>query len=451
VICYNIFPHKIRVVAICCAALTSAHAAGVEETQRAESSIALALTGFVYGHYVQRTLNSALNADNSAAVPVQAGELASVFDMRTESLWLRARLVADRKHIPTKKQNTADETNSVCADVPQFSWKYNLSDQTSFTIGRLNLTLDDGQSFHAIDILEDGIRGSDFEDRAGNFVGFPMLNFTYANALSAYRLIYADDTLTSYSYAYGTINPGFNRGIRQWVASARKSIDQLTATAVLQYVVSGNPGVGAALSYVPAPAWSFYTAGFASRGNPYPIHKNVILNRGTQLGAEDVYIYQSPVQPWLASDRKFRMRGLLGASFTTEAGTTWVAELWRDDRGMNTDQLQIWKNVVKFHDSLSNRVARGINLGYDMESLRIAHGTHLFLRMNMSVVQDIDIQPSLMLTRDGSGAVNARWTQRVSGAWEYWVETWLRFGDKYSQYGASPERVGIQFNTRWFF
>lgn len=443
--------NKMSAAVIICVSLTIAHTAGAEEMQDVESPVAPLFSGFVYGQFAQREINHALNADNGAGVPVQTAELAGAIDMRYSSLWLRTRLTAERKYIPTKRQNTADEANKFAADIPQVSWKYIFSDQTSFTIGRLNLTLDDGQSFHAIDILEDGIRGSDFEDRAGKFVGFPMVNITYANALSAYRLIYSDDTISSYSYEYGGTNPGFNRGFRQWVATGRKSIDQLTATAVLQYIEAGNPGGGVALSYVPTAAWSFYVAGFANRGNPYPVHKNVYLNRGDQLGAADVYIYQSPVQPWLAHDGQIRARGLAGATFTTEANTTWVMELWRDNRGMNSDQFQIWKNVVKFHDNLTNQSARGINLGYDMESLRIAHGTHIFLRMSMSVVHDIDIQPSLMATRDGSGILNARWTQHVATTWEYWVETWLRFGDKYSQYGASPERVGVQFNARWFF
>ena len=321
-------------------------------------------------------------------------------------------------------------------------------------MGRLNMSFDDGQSFHPLDFLEDAVRGTDFEDRAGRFRGFPLMMISRADSASAVRLIYSDDTIYrgNHTYSYGDPNPGFNRGLRQWIASARWSADQLTGTLIYQRPSPGKAGIGASASYVPNASVSIHGSMFAARGNPLPLHRNVFLKRSENLNETDVYINETPVQTWRADDSSVYSRWLVGATYTSEPGATYVFELWRDDRAMSKGEQDTWAKVLRFHRGLANPAARAINLAYDLESLRTAHGTQAFFRISVPMLGDASFQPSLLLsTRDGSGTTNLRWIQRLNHKWEYGVDVWFRFGKSYSQYGSTPDKSGMQASIRVFF
>lgn len=412
-------------------------------------------SGFLYASIAARQLEHGLNDANGAKVPTTTAATAAIIELRRDFFWARARFAEERLRTPRASTSATPWTGKGQAEITQLSLKLPLSEQAVLTAGRLNMTFDDGQSFHPLDFLEDAVRSTDFEDRAGRYRGFPLLMVSRADAGSAYRLIYSDDSIykNNYVYAYGGPNPGFNRGLRQWLASARWSIDQLTSTLVFQRPSSGNAGIGLSASYVANASMSMHAAIFATRGNPLPLHRNVFLRRGTNLNASDVYRNESPVKAWRADERKVYSRWLIGSTYTGESGATYVLELWRDDRGMSDSEQDTWASVARFHHGLDNAAARAINLAYDLESLRsAAHGTQAFFRVALPMPGDAILQPSALLsTRDGSGTTNLRWSQRINNKWDFELEAWLRIGGAYTQYGSAPDKSGIAASARFFF
>lgn len=410
-----------------------------------------AVSGFFYGAVAARQLEQRLNGENGARVPTLSGTAAGVIEVAHGAVWARARIARERRGIPgaVERWNNDDQF-----ELTQLSLKLPLTKQLDLTAGRLNIGLDDGQSFHPLDFLEDAIRSTDFEDRFGSQRGFPLLMVSGGATRFGYRLLYSDDTLYKVETVapYGSQNPGFNRHTRQWLASARWSIGQATATVVLQRPRGGETGIGASLSYVATAALSLHGALFEARGNPLPLHRNVVTGQGEKLGRNDVYIAETPVKAWRAADGRSYSRWLAGASYTTESGTTHVVELWRDGRGMAVDEQKRFDEVVQFHRSLNDPAARRINLAYDAEAYRSPHGAHAFFRSAMPMENGATLQPSLLVsTRDGSGTANIRWTRRPTPEWEYGFEAWRRFGKPFSQYGSVADKSGIQLSMRRFF
>lgn len=389
----------------------------------------------------ERRGSSRYNPDNAARMPRGVYELAAVLDYQREGLSARLRARTVARDIP-HGSGTPPEHDSELS-LTQLNWTHALGERWSLTLGKLNLGLDDGQSYHPLDFFEDTVRGSDFEDRAGRNRGFPMVMLQRTTPEGGLRLIYADDSATDTDYVYGDPNPNFNRGLRQAVLSWRRSQGAWTWTTVLQRAWPGHTGAGGSFSWVPGSAWSFYGAGFAAPGNPVPVHRNVAQGRGTGLNGQDVYINTSPMQPWQADDGRWRWRGLLGTQYTWEDGDSLQAELWRDGRGMGRDELHTWQQVLAFHDGLAHPVARRVNLGYDLEALRTPNGPHLFTRYSLALDAGATLQGAVLLAQDGSGSASARWTGPRWALGDLAVEAWQRFGSARTCYGAVPDQRGV--------
>jgi hypothetical protein len=433
------------------AALAQDLPAGSEQAGDAPSGAATSVSGFLYGAVAARRLEWRLNSENGAKVPTLSGAAAGIVDIGHGTFSARVRISREHKRIPGATERWVSEDQ---LELTQLSLKMPVSEQTDLTLGRLNIGLDDGQSFHPLDFLEDAIRSSDFEDRSGSQRGFPLLMMSGGGSALAYRLVYSDDTLYKVDSVppYGAQNPGFNRHLKQWLASARWSVEQATATVVYQRPIGGHGGAGASFSYVATAALSLHGALFTARGNALPLHRNAVVGRGSHFGRDDVYIPETPVKAWRADDGRRYTRWLAGASYTTESGATHVVELWRDGRGMSRAEQDIFDNVVQFHRGLADANARRFNLAYDAEAYRSPHGTHAFFRTAMPMPNEASLQPSVLIsTRDASGTANARWTQRLTPNWEYGIEAWLRFGKPYSQYGSVADKAGIQASVRWFY
>lgn len=429
-------------------ALAAGAAAGAAEPEGEAPSDPL-FSGFVYAAHTERQIDLATNPDNSARVPRRVEELAAVVDFRRGDFWARGRLTATRRDVPLLQPDArVDDTR---AELTQMSFKLPLGANWALTIGRLNLGFDDGQSYHPLDFFEDVVRGTDFEDRAGRYRGFPMLMLSRADAGSSWRFIYADDRDTDTTYVYGDPNPNFNRGGRQWVASWRGSFDQLTVTAVAQRALPGHAGAGFSASYVADAAWSFHGAAFVGRGNPLPLHRNVVLDRGSNLDGSDVYIDASPMRAWRADSRHLYERWLLGTTWTSEDGDTVVAELWRDGRGMTRDERATWADVLRFHDGIGNPVGRRVNVGYDLEALRVPSGLQLFLRYSTRLGEAGAVQLSNLLAEDGSGSAAVRWTLPFGTLGDASLELWKRYGSRTSMNGAVPDPLGAALSLRLFF
>ena len=413
------------------------------------------VSGFLVGASTVRRPAAMFDDTNPARVPSTEKTVASIIDVRSEAIWARLRLSQIIRDVAATSAAPGTSDTSSRAEVTQFSTKIPLPSEFEFTLGRLNLTFDDGQSFHPLDFLEDAVRTTDFEDRTGRYRGFPLLMLAHASSGAAYRLLYSDDTVFGSSVVrpYADPNPGFNRGQRQWIASARWSTDQTTTTLLARKAFPGTLGIGAAVSRVLSSSLSLHGSAFAARGNDLPIHRNVFLARGTELNRGDVYVNPSPMQPWRADDGKVYLRWLIGSTYTTESGTTFVGELWRDGRGLSQGEQNTWNSVTRFHDGISNSFARTINVAYDLESLRTPFGTQAFFRMALPQPdQHATLQASLLVsTRDESGTANLRWVQQPNPRWEFSVEVWHRFGKPYSQYGTTPDRAGLESMVRFFF
>jgi hypothetical protein len=403
--------------------------------------------GFLSVYGAARRLDQNLNQGNTAKVQRLKSEVATVLDYKNGDFSTRLRIDTQYSDIPF----STEKKNEYHLDLPLFAWRYKVDSKWTLTAGRINLALDDGQSFHPIDVFEDALRGTDFEDRLGRNRGFPLLMTESLLSHGSLRFIFSDDTSTKKNYIYGDQNPNYNRSHRQFIISLRQSIDQLTLNGVAQYNLSGYPGLGASFSWVADAAISFYGASFSEKGNRWPIHENVYLNRDTNLNATDVYINESPMQPWKKSDGRIYTRWLLGANWTAESGATVVAELWRDGRGMNSEQFSTWQNVLAFHSQLNSSLARRINLGYDLEALRTANGTHLFLRYTTNMFTTSSIQVSNLLAQDASGSVAFRFGHRPNDTVDLSLEAWQRYGQQNSRYGSTPDKRGISLNIRRFF
>jgi hypothetical protein len=424
---------------------TPAPESAAETAEPAESPF----SGFLYGAVTARQMRLASNPANSARVPSRVAEVAGILEFRKGGFWARARLSTTHREVPYLQPD--ESVNETKLDLTQLSWNLPLAGNWAFTMGKLNLGFDDGQSYHPLDFFEDGVRGSDFEDRAGRYRGFPMLMLSRSDADSSLRIVYSDDRNTGTTYVYGEANPNFNRGKRQWLVSWRGSFDQLTVTALAQRALPGHAGAGVSASYVANASWSFHAAGFVGRGNPLPIHRNVFLGRGTGLDASDVYINTSPMRAWRADDGKLYNRWLLGATWTSEAGNTLVSELWRDGRGMGSGERQVWADVVRFHDGIGNPVGRSVNLGYDLEALRVANGVHWFVRYTTAVEGYGSVQVSNLLASDRSGTAGLRWVAPLGPQWEGSVELWKRYGGRTTMNGAVPDPAGATIALRRFF
>ncbi len=378
-------------------------------------------------------------------VPSRALEAALVLDFKQGPWRARARLSQGYARVPGPGN---DDPRRQRLDIPQLQWRQPLDALWSFTAGRLNLRLDDGLSFHPLDFFEDRPRSLDFEDRLGRDRGLPMLMLERVRAQGSLRFILSDDSLTDSADRYGETD--FHRGLRQAVASARHSLGSLTLGGVAQRAWPGSTGWGGSFSWVPDAALSLYGAAFSARGNPYPLHRNAYLGRGTNLGPQDVYSAPSPVQPWAAHERQRHGRWMLGGGWTFESGDTVNVEAWRDGRGMNAGQFASWQGATAFHDALVSSAARRGNLGYDQEALRTASGTHLFTRYTTAWDTGASLQLSNLLARDGSGALSAQLEGRLGPQADWRVVAWQRYGGVLSRYGAPPDPRGLTLQWRHF-
>jgi len=402
-------------------------------------------SGFLSLDATRRQVRDLLNPGNVARAPSRAIEAALVLDFKQGPLRARARVSDWRARVPGP---SGEDTHHQRLDIPQLQWRQPLDALWSVTAGRLNLRLDDGLSFHPLDFFEDRPRSLDFEDRLGRDRGFPMLMLERVQAQGAVRFILSDDSLTDSTDRYGETD--FHRGLRQAVASVRHSRGSLTLGGVAQRAWPGSTGWGGSFSWVPDAALSLYGAAFAARGNPYPLHRNAYLGRGTNLGPQDVYTTPSPVQPWAADDRGRHGRWMLGGGWTFESGDTVHVEAWRDGRGMDARQFTSWQGVTAFHDALASPAARRGNLGYDQDALRTASGTHLFVRYTTALEAGPRLQLSHLLAQDGSGSLSAQLEGLLGPKADWRVVAWQRYGSARSRYGAPPDPRGLTLQWRHF-
>lgn len=433
----------------CWAALLAA-LCGLTAAADGDEAPAWSFGGFGWAALSARQLRIDSNPDNGARVPETVAEGAAVLDGRRGRFSFRLRAEASTRRVPGSANER--EQRDTRLDLTQLVFVQPLAGDWSLTAARMNLSFDEGQSFHPMDFLEDTVRGTDFEDRAGRNRGFPLLMLARTSAGSGLRLLYSDDALTDDAYRFGDPNPNFNRGHRQAILSWRQSLGSLTATALVQRSWPGRTGAGFSFSWVPDAAWSVYGSVFAAPGNVLPMHRNVYLGRASGFNASDVYINTSPMQAWAAGDDRWRTRWLLGASWTAEGGTTLTAELWRDGRGMDAAQWRTWQALFAFHEGLANAVARRVNTGFDLEALRTPSRAQLFLRAKLPLPEPLgSLQVSNLLAQDGSGSLAARWTLSPTPDWEVAAELWRRHGAQLSQYGLVPDRTGLMLSARRFF
>ena len=389
------------------------------------------------------------NPGNVARMPRSAEQVALIIDGLGPSWSARARLQADARDTGAAgEQATAWQGRF---DITQLKWTHSLGEDWRLVVGRINLSLDDGQSFHPLDFFEDMIRGTDLEDRKGRSLGFPMMMIERALPASGWRLIYSDDRMSDTRAVYGDPNPNFNRGLRQVLLSWRRSEGAWTWTTLLNRPWPGRGGFGGSFSWVPASAWAFHGAAFAAPGNPLPVHQDVVTAQGRAPDARDIHLTDSPMAPWLAADGLWRWRALLGAQFTGEDADTWLIELWRDQRGMNAAQWDTWRRWLDFHDRLPQPLARRINLAYDLQALRVPSGPHVFTQYRHGLEGGGELRASVLWAQDGSGTLSLRWLGRARSWGDFSLEGWQRFGAAVSRYGVLPDRRGAELVVRLLF
>lgn len=406
-------------------------------------------SGMLAGTATQRSGSKRLNPENVVRMPRGSYELAGVLDYQAEGLSARLRIRSVRRDIPYSNGNPPAQEQQ--ADLTQLNWTHPIGGDWSLGAGRMNPSFDDGQSFHPLGFFEDMVRGTDFEDRAGRNRGFPLVMLQRLNPEGSVRLVYSDDSVTNTDYVYGDPNSNLNRGLRQAVLSWRHSEGPWTWTSLLQRSWPGHTGVGVGFSWVPAAEWSVYGSAFAAPGNPLPVHLNVAQRKGVGLDGRDVYIDTSPWSRWQADDGRWRQRWLLGAQYTWENGNSLQAELWRDGLGMSDAAFRTWQQVLAFHDGLQHAAARRINLGYDLEALRMSSGIHLFSRYSIALEKGASLQASLLLAQDHSGSLSLRWQGPRWEAGDLSLEAWHRFGPTDSRYGAVPDSQGMNLVWRVLF
>lgn len=406
-------------------------------------------SGMVTGLVSERRGRARLNPGNTARMPRGIYELGAVLDYQSADFTARLRASTVARDIPHGTGNPREHDGRI--DLLQLNWTHALTTDWTLSLGRMNLSFDDGQSFHPLDFFEDTVRGSDFEDRTGRNRGFPLVMLQRATSTGGLRLVYSDDGITNTDYVYGDVNPHFNRGYRQALLSWRLSRGDWTWTTLAQRSWPGHTGLGGSFSWVPTAAWSVYGAAFGARGNPVPVHRNVANGRGSGLDGRDVYINTSPIGTWQADAGRWRYRWLLGTQYTWEGGNSLQVELWHDGRGMSQDEFRTWQGVVGFHDGLSSLPGRRINLGYDLEGLRTPSGTHLFTRYSHALSNGSTLQASILLAQDASGSAALRWQGPRWAAGDLSVEAWRRFGSVDSRYGAVPDRQGMTLIWRTLF
>jgi hypothetical protein len=406
-------------------------------------------SGMLASTATQRSGSRRLNPENVVRMPRGSYELAGVLDYQVAALSARLRVRSVRRDIPFGNGNPPAQEQQ--ADLTQLNWTHPLHGDWSISVGRMNPSFDDGQSFHPLGFFEDMVRGTDFEDLAGRNRGFPLVMLQRLNSEGGVRLVYSDDRVTETDYVYGDPNPNLNRGLRQAVLSWRHSEGPWTWTSLLQHSWPGHTGVGAGFSWVPANEWSLYGATFAAPGNPLPIHLNVALGRGVGLDGRDVYLDTSPWSRWQANDGRWRQRWLLGAQYSWENGHGLQVELWRDGLGMSNAAFMTWRQVLAFHDGLQHAAARRVNLGYDLEALRTSSGVHLFSRHSVALETGASLQTSLLLSQDHSGSLSIRWQGPRWKVGTLSLEAWHRFGSTDSRYGAVPDNQGVNLVWRILF
>jgi len=405
--------------------------------------------GMVVGSITDRRGSDRFNPSNVAGMPRSVREVAAVLDYEAEGLSARFRARALARDLPYAKDDTLAREADL--SMTQVNWTRRLANQWSASLGLINLGFDEGLSFHPLDFFEDTLRGSDFEDRAGRSRGFPMLMLQRTTPQGGVRLIYSDDRAFSDRAVYGDPNPNFNRGLRQALVSWRQSYEAWTWTTLIQRPWPGHAGTGASFSWVPGLAWSLYGAAFAAPGNPLPLHRNVAEGRGSALGAQDVYTSVSPIGPWQADDGRWRVRSLIGGQYVWEDRDSLQIEIWRDERGMNRDQLATWKQVRRFHDTWGDPFGRQANLGYDLAALKTPAGAHLFARYAFAGPQGESLQASVLVAQDRSGTWSLRWQGPNWAFGDLSVEVWQRFGGSESLYRAVPDSRGIALSWRSLF
>jgi hypothetical protein len=404
-----------------------------------------ALSGFLLGVGYGRDINEDLNIDNLREVPEKQLESAAIIDVKTNTFDARIRL----ENMLTSGQESSQFDNESQIFLQRIKFRWDISRNTDLTFGKLNERFDEGLSFHPLNFFEDNLQGMDFEDKRGRETGFPLIKMSVVENDWSMRLIYSDDTDEDAAYQYINANNGYNRGLRQWVATLRYYVGSATLNLIAQKPQDQEVGIGSSFTQVIGNNVALYGSWFARRGTRVPIHRNVFLEQSTDYTANDVYIEESPISDYRINENSLYHRWLLGASWTSDSLFSASIEWSHDDRGMDNEQWGYWKSVVAFHNSLNDDDARSINLAYDSAVLLYRRQDHLFLKLSKPLY-DCNVSVSALMGVDKSVVSGARVAYQGATEWEAWFDVSLRSGSTYSEFGSVSSSSETSLGLRYF-
>lgn len=325
-----------------------------------------------------------------------------------------------------------------------------LSDRLSVVMGKMNISLDDAHYAHILDFLEDNLSG-DFEDYAGRVRGFPLIEGLYSGDRVTGQLIYSDDRSTNTSYRFNSQNPGYNRGIRQWLAVARWSGRDWSVSAVVQKPQDMKAGAGISVIQTVDEHLQWYGSAFDQKGSRLPVLQEVYPFGGKPFSTSDILSANFPFQVSRLNEDRHYLRGMLGLGCVSEDQTELRFEWLHDPRGMSPSEFKRWRQFVAYSQAQPSDILRGIGLADADSALRVRQRDSFLLRVGRPLGQHFTGAITIVIGRQGSSVWQWRLHYASSSSWESWVDISHTLGPSGTEFGSALQAARIEAGLRYYF
>lgn len=326
-----------------------------------------------------------------------------------------------------------------------------IGDHASLVMGKMNIGLDDAHYAHVLDFLEDNLISADFEDYAGRVKGFPLIEGLYSRDRFTGQLIYSDDSATNTNYIFNSQNPGYNRGIRQWLAVGRWRWEDWSVLSVVQKPENMKAGAGFSLIQTVNEHLQWYGAAFDQKGSRLPVLQEVYPNGNTPFRISDFFSNHLPFQMSRLSEDRHYLRGMLGVGWVGEDQTGLRLEWLHDPRGMSPSEFRRWREFVAYSKAQRIDVFQGIGLADADSALRVRQQDSVLLRADRPLGQHFTAAVNIVVGLDGSSAWQWRLHYASSPSWETWTDVSHTLGRGGTEFGSALQAARLSMGVRCYF
>ena len=377
----------------------------------------------------ENALREDLNPENIIGIPRNNTEMAALIKTEFWGLSSSVRISGTRESV-----NANHETNNKI-ELTKLSKFVSINDSLQAFLGKKNIHLDGGYSFHPLDFFEDNRVMGDFGDKKGKESGFSMVGIDLLREKWQLTLIYSDD--------FDSEIKDYNRGMKQFLARLRFIRNTVDGSIVLQQYDNSRMGIGTSFNIVPDNRLEIHASGFIRQGTCKPVNQNLYFD---QLRT---FTFDDPNKPLRSFDRTLYTKLLAGLQWTSDSLINYILEYSYDSSGFSEGQWSDYLQLIDFHKKLP-AIIRNQNLARDAASLSMGRQHHLYGRV---VFSNVPLKPEIssLIGIDASGWLRVRLTQVIFNNCEMWVDLKYNYGSSNSEFGLVPLKSTTTVGLRYSF